>query len=120
MQNRCVLTVAQIRDQYDSPVRELERIVVHVAPVRVDLPEPSHLLPEFPKPQTRQEAAKDMLALNLVLKRNLCAGKKAYCHVRLSGCREAASAGVAELRCYQFVTDQGGARCDVVKTVIAH
>jgi hypothetical protein len=74
--------------------------MMYVGLIRVDLPEPSHLLPKLPEPQARQEAAKGMVALHLLFERHLCAGKKTHCDVGFSDCSEATSAGIAEVGRY--------------------
>jgi hypothetical protein len=68
-----VLTFAQLSELHDLPVGELQRVVMHVGLLQVDLPEPSHLLPdEFP--------IKNILALHFPLECDLRTGKKAYCY----------------------------------------
>jgi hypothetical protein len=64
-----VLTFAQAVNQHDLPFGKLQRIVMDVGLIDVDLPEPSHLLLNLPGPQARQEAAKDVVAFHLPLKR---------------------------------------------------
>jgi hypothetical protein len=45
LQHSRVLTLAQLCQQHDLPVGELQRIMMGVGPIVVDLPEPSHLVP---------------------------------------------------------------------------
>jgi hypothetical protein len=70
-----MLTFAQAVNQHDLPFGKLQRIVMDVGLVDVDLPEPSYLFLNLPGPQARQEAAKDMVAFHLFLERQLGAGK---------------------------------------------
>jgi hypothetical protein len=77
LQHDRVLTCAQPSELHDLPVGELQRVVMHVGLLQVDLPEPSRLLPdEFLTP----EDLKNILAFHFPLECDLRAGKKAYCY----------------------------------------
>ena len=83
-----MLTLAQPGEQHDLPVGELQRVVVRVWLLHLDLPESSYLLPEFLAP----EDLKNMLALHFPLERDLRAGKKTHSYMRFSDGGETTSA----------------------------
>ena len=81
LQHRRVLTLVQPGEQHDLPVGELQRVVMRVWLLQLDLPESSYLLPnELLAP----EDLKKMLALHFPLERALRAGKKTHGHLRFS------------------------------------
>jgi hypothetical protein len=49
LQHDHVLTFAQAGDQHRLPVGELQRIMMYVGLICVDLPEPSHLFLKLPE-----------------------------------------------------------------------
>jgi hypothetical protein len=77
LQHGRTLAFAQFRQKNDLPIGKLERIMMGVGLVHVDLPELSHLMPELTL------WAKDMRgrAQNFLLKGEFCAGEQAYGHV---------------------------------------
>jgi hypothetical protein len=54
LQHRRVLTLAEISDQHDLSIRELERIVVHCRVLVVDLAEARHFVRQFIGGQKRE------------------------------------------------------------------
>lgn len=77
LQHGRTLTFAQLRQQNDLPIGKLERIMMDVGLVHVDLPELSHLVPEL----TLWAKCTAGLALHFILEGELRTGKQAYGHV---------------------------------------
>jgi len=99
------LTFTQPGKQHDLPVRELQRVVMHVWLLQVDLPESSYLLlDEFLVP----EELKNTLAFDLPLERDLRAGKKTYSYMWFPDGGKTTSESVIELRRHQLVSDLCG------------
>src|ERR1700676_1041720 len=116
LQHSRLLTHAEPGEQHNLPVGELKRVVMHVRLLLLDLPEPSHFPPElFPRHPVREENA-----LDLVLERNLRAGKKAHGHVWFSHRGTTTSDRVVECRRHQFVCDLCRSGCNELQTVVAH
>ena len=118
LQHCCVLTFIEAREQHGFSTWEFERIVMHLRLVRVHLPEASYLVAD--SLFTHPACGKPTFELDLVIKRNLRAGKKAHCHVWFSDRGKTARNRVVELRRYKLVSDLCGPGCHVVQTVVAH
>src|SRR5262245_13128400 len=86
--------------------------------VRTDLPEPSYFFTNHFA--LAKEAKRKRLPLNLLLERNLGAGKKAYGDVWFSDRGETARYRVAELRGHQLVPNLCRSGGDVMQTVVTH
>src|SRR5262249_42621507 len=92
---------------------------MHHRPAHIDLPEARHFLPEVSVFHA-WEKNKKALILDFLFERDLCAGQKTHCHVRLTDCGESSCRGILELRCYQLVADLCGSGGDEAQTVVAH
>jgi hypothetical protein len=112
-----VLTFVEPGEQHDLPVGELQRVMMRVWLLHLDLPKSSYLLPdEFLAP----EDLKNMLALHFPLERDLRTGKKKHGYMGFSDGGEATSERVIELRCHKSVSNFRRAGRDEMQTVVAH
>ena len=102
LQHGRVLTFREPGEQHDLPVGELQRIVMHVLLLHLDLPESSYLLPyEF----LASGELKNMLAFDFRLECDLRARKKTHSYMRFSDDGETTSERIIERRCHQLVSD---------------
>jgi hypothetical protein len=79
LQDRRALTLAQASQQHDLPAGELQRIVMNMRLIHIDLPEAGDLLLD---PSNREET-EGRLAFDIPLKCKLSAGKQANDNVRI-------------------------------------
>src|SRR5262245_37414624 len=115
-----MLTWSQPGHQHDPSVRELQRVVVGVRLLRIDLPETSHAVSEPAKTEARQQAPESVLVLGLTVEHYFRTGKKADSHIWLSDGCEAAGTGPGKAGRGQLVSDLGGTGCDAVQTIVTH
>src|SRR5262249_31342336 len=118
LQHRCVLTFIKPRDQHGLSVGEFKCIVMHVRLVRVQLPEAGNLVTNYLSADP--VCGKATLKLDLLLERNLGAGKEAHRHVWFSPRGKTARDRVVELRRYELVSDLCRSGRYMVQTVVAH
>lgn len=82
LQHGCMLTYAQMREQHDLAIRELNGIMVRTWIVQVDLPEPSHFVMNAPRFLLEKAQLKSSnLTLDFAFERDLGPGKKAHGHL---------------------------------------
>jgi len=76
LQHRRALTHAQMREQHDLAVGELNRIVMRAWIIHVDLPEPSNPVTDVPRflLEKTQEKSR-LLSLDVLIERDLGARK---------------------------------------------
>src|SRR5262249_21130830 len=116
LQHHRVLTLAEISDQHDFSIRELERIVVHRAVIEVDLAEASHLVRQFPGGQEVERR----VAFNFSFECKFRSRQQTDSYVRLTGITEAACDRIWKICSYELVTDLGGSGRNGVKTIVTH
>ena len=105
--------------QHDLAVGKLQRIMMRARIIHVHLPESRHSVRQDLCPsEEKLEAGK--MALDLVLKSNLCPWKEANRYSRFVRRREAPGGGIPELRGDQLVSDPGGPGRNAVQAVVAH
>jgi len=118
LEHRCLLTLAQIREENTGAIRKLERIVMHPRLVLVDLPKDRR--PEvyrFCPP--RGEAKGCGGAFHLLGKRKLCSRKNAHRRCRILR-RSKPSSTRVEVDCPKLVPDLSRAGFNVVETEVTH
>jgi len=106
LQHRRVLTYAQMREQHDLAIGELDGIVVRTWIVQIDLPEPPNPMrdvPRFPLEKTQEKSG--LRSLDFAIERDLGARKKAHRHLGVSNCGESVCRGVPKLRRNQLVSN---------------
>src|SRR5262249_62396648 len=82
LQHNCMLPLAQSGDEHNLPVRELERVVMYVRLILIDLPEARDFLPNlFRQLQIREET---VLVVDLSLEHDLRARKDAHAYLTFS------------------------------------
>ena len=108
LQHGRVLTFAQMSQQHDLAIGELQRIMMDLRLVLVDLPESSHLVSNLAQwlPKT------DGLILHVLLEGEFGAGKQAYGHMPLSDSGETIREPLEPSR-YQRLADLCRPRRDV-------
>ena len=89
-----MLALAQVADEHDLSVGELQSIVMHARLVFVDLPKLSHPFQKLPN----AEDGPAVLVLDFGLERDLRAGKQAHRHIRFADCGKSAGYGITESR----------------------
>jgi hypothetical protein len=105
LQHGRVLTFAQPGELYDLTVRELQRVVMHVGLLQVDLLESRYLVTDQ---FLASEDLKNMLAFDFRLECDLRAGNKTHCYGWLFDRCEPTSQRVFEPRRHQLVSDLCG------------
>jgi len=86
LQHGCALPLRQISEKNDFSVRELQRIVMSMRVVAVDLSKPGYSLLDFPM----HEEPNPGLVSNYLLKGQLGSRKEAHSHIRFTRPGEAA------------------------------
>jgi hypothetical protein len=105
--------------QHDLAVGKLQRIMMRARIIHVHLPESRHSVRQDLCPsEEKLEAGK--MALDLVLKSNLCPWKEANRYSRFVRRREAPGGGIPELRGDQLIPDLCRPGRNAVQTVVAH
>jgi len=119
LQHDRALAFAKMREQHDLAVGKFQRIMVGAGVVHVHLPEPCDPVRQrFGPPEQKLETGE--MTLDLILKGDLGAGKKADGYPRFFQRGEAPRGCIPELRRDQLVPNPGGPRRDVVQAVVAH
>ena len=93
LQHGCMLAFAQVSDQHDLSIRELQRIVMGRRPIEIDLAEASHFVCRFPGGQEAERS----IAFDFFFERKFSPGQKADGYARLTGIAEAARDGIWKL-----------------------
>jgi hypothetical protein len=106
LQNGRALTFAQMRQQDDFSVRELEGVTMDARLTLVDLSKLRNRVPEPPKED------KSSLASYLFLEGKLRTGKQTDGHTTIVDRGKATRNRLGEARCYQLVSDLRGAGRD--------
>src|SRR5689334_18264396 len=105
-----------MRDQNRLPAGKLQRVVMCIWMVQVDLPEAGHRLAGFP---ARLEP-KHRIAFDVLLERDFGARHKAYRDAGFSDRGKATSNRVRKFGRYQLIANFCGPGDDVMETVVAH
>jgi hypothetical protein len=118
LEHRCLLALAQVRQENTGAIRKFECVVMHSRHVFVDLPkERRSEVYRFRPP--RGEAKGCRGTLHFLGKSKLCSRKNA--HRRCGILRRSKSSSTSvEVDCPKLVTDLGRSRFDVVETVVTH
>src|SRR5262249_36553508 len=106
--------------QQNPPIRKLQRIVMHVRLLRVDLAETSDIVAELAQAEPWNETAERMLVLGFLLEYYLRTGEKADRHLRFVRGGKAARAGAGKTGGDQLLAHFGRAGCDSVQTIVTH
>ena len=112
------LAFAKMREQHDLAVGKLQRIMVGAEVVHVHLPESCDQVRQRSGPPEQKREACEM-ALDLILKGDLGARKKADGYPWFFRRGKAACGCIPELRRDQLVPDLRGPRRDAVQAVVA-
>src|SRR5262249_31916367 len=106
----------QVGEQNDFSVRELQRIVMSMRVVAVDLSKPRHPLLGFPVPEEPESG----LVPNCLPEGQLGSRKEAYSYVRFIRRGEAAGNQVTEPGGYKLITASCRSGRNLVQTVVTH
>src|SRR5579883_288444 len=114
-----------MRHQQDSSVRKLDRVMVSVGVIDVDLPEPTDPLadhrPAFLTRQNGEQGSEQArLSLDLGLEGQLGPRTQTDCDSGFPDCREAARRSVPKACADKFICNFCGPGPYTVKTVVAH
>ena len=78
LQHGCHLTLAEPRHQHDAAARELERVVVRIGVLFVNLAEARHALQQLAKSEAGQQPAEARVDSDVTVERKLGAGPQAH------------------------------------------
>src|SRR5215831_1745033 len=115
LQHACALPLMQVGEKNDFSVRELQRIVMSMRVVAIDLSKTRHPLLYFVP-----EEPESGLVPNCLLEGQLGSRKEAHSHVRFTRRGEAAGNRVTEPGGYELITDSCRSGRDLVQTVVTH
>src|SRR5262249_6769420 len=115
-----MLTGAQPRQEDGPAVRKLQRVVMSMRLLGIDLPEARYTVSKLAQPQPGQHAAQHMFVLELVIEHYLGTGKQADRHVWLANGRKAAGDGAGKAACDHFFANRGRTRRDAMQAIVTH
>jgi hypothetical protein len=116
LQHRGALPDAEAGQQHHLAARKLQRVMMLVGTVRIDLPESRDILSQL----LVGKESERVVTLDLAVEHELRPRKKAHRHAGLSDGGEATCDGADELRGNKLVANLGRTVRDVLQAVVTH